>query len=200
MVDKITDILAQNYADLNFVSKAAGTMQLMKKQQGKGKPDLVFPVAKTIYTGGVIEECDEAVGYYELLPNQNESCILYFEDRGAKAKASNKRFTTYEGKLRLVCWFNLKKIDPTLDPNVIKEQIRINLLSEIPQTGQLLATKIAVDTLAPNRPHPFSRFSLNEAQKQFTLYPYDYITINVKYVCHCNDHCALAVIANPAVC
>ena len=199
MVNQICDILAQDFAGLNFVSKSAGVMEIFKKPMPKGK-EKVLPVARKIYTGSEILTCDVKTPYYELLPNGKESCIIYFEDKGAKLQKKNKRYSTFKGKLKLVCWANTKLIDPQIDPKTIRAAVRSTLREHIPLTGQILGTKIKVAEIAPNRPHPFEKFTIDEALKQFLTHPYTYFVLDIDYICNYSNHCSEDIILNPATC
>lgn len=201
MIDEhIADIIAQYLIELNFVTKAAGVAFLLKKPIAQNK-EIKVPVAFRLYRKeGFTPQCLTAEAPYDLLPNSAETGIVWFEDLGAKTTASNPRYITMKGQLRLVCWFNKKKIGLDVEAKtlmgLIWQALRPNLVAD----SYLAGGHIKVSQIAPKRPDPFSLFDLNEAQKQFLSHPYGYFTFVIEYMAMVKPGCLEQIELTESVC
>lgn len=212
MVERLADILAQHFIGLSFISKAAGAVQTLKKPLADGKTARL-PIARKVYRKGIGSMevgaffqvgadvvCDSSQPYYDIMPNTDETGIMYFEDLGAKATANNARFTTFTGSLRLVCWLNMKKIDPAIEGYQLLEAVLANLPQAVTPDGYFLGAKLKTAQIAPKRPTPFDIYDLNEAQRQFANYPYDYFSATLEFVVIVSNSCAANITLNPITC
>lgn len=212
MIDRLAEILAQHYIGLSFVSKTAGAVQTLKKPIANGKT-LKLPVARQVYKKGIgsmdVEgwfevgaevTCDTEQPYYELLPDTKETGILYFESLGARSASHNKRYSTFTGFLKLVCWLNLKKIGTDIEPYLLGEAVMANMPQEIEPDGYFMGAHLKVAQIAPKRPSPFDQYDLNEAQRQYITYPYDYFSFNIEYKVMVLNACASNIELNPNIC
>ena len=198
----ITDFLAQHFINLPFVSRAAGCVTVLKKSKSGGA-DKKIPVAQIVYktTEAGVTVCDFEQDYQDLIPVSTETGILYFEDLvGTKVIDSNKRYNTWEGRLKLVFWANLKKIGQPTTMRDLEEAIMANLPQQIAGSGAFFGASLRMSKIFPKRPSPFDYYDYNESQTQFLAAPYGYFSLEIAYTARASRGCPTNITLNPELC
>ena len=195
----IGEMLAQHYIGLPFITKAAGCVHEIIKPSKKGSGRI--PVATHVYQQeGDGVKCPTGKQYHDVAPSSSETGIVYFEDMGARATSKAGRQTAWQGKLRLVCWLNMKKIG---EDNAIGD-IMLNLIQHCPEhlaeQGKFLGGCVEVGSTPPKRPSPFEKYDYDEKATQFLMYPYQHHTLIIDWYCHVAQGCPTNVIINPLQC
>ena len=209
----IAEILAKQLSYLPWLSKVAGLVQeasLTIKGGGIKK----IPIASVVYTSSldwsgrtnldpaaviVPKYCEANEDYQDLIPNSLELGIAYFEDQGSKLVRELSTSDMYDGQLLLVVWIN-KKLIGNIATDVLLFEVMKALPRSIKQVPYVHNGKISIDTVEPNRPSPFEKYSYNEAEKQFLIYPYDYFSFKIKYRVIVSHGCAQLIEPAPIPC
>lgn len=202
MNEIITDFLAQHFISLPFVSRAAGCVTVLRKAKNGGG-EIKIPVAQLVYKTNEagVTVCDVEQDYQDLIPVSSETGILYFEDLvGAKVVGSNKRYNTWEGRLKLVFWANLKKIGQLTTMGDLEAAIIGNLPQEIAANGAFFGAKVNMSKIFPKRPSPFAFYNYNETQTQFLAAPYGYFSLEISYTAMASRGCPTNITLNPELC
>lgn len=147
-----------------------GTKYLLQEQR--------FPIAANV-TGS---ECWRTGTYKDLAPNSSLKSVVYFEQLTPETITPDSRnFISTSAKLRLVAWFNLKKIgiDGELPVEIKYElmgllQSKITIeLNPIDSSVSFKINQIIAD------PSVFSKYSYEKALiENMLLYPYSYFAID----------------------
>lgn len=202
MNEIITDFLAQHFITLPFVSRAAGCVTVLRKPKSGGG-EIKIPVAQLVYktTEAGVTVCDVEQDYQDLIPVSTETGILYFEDLvGAKVTDSNKRYNTWEGRLKLVFWANLKKIGQLTTMGDLETAIIGNLPQQIAANGAFFGASVRMSKIFPKRPSPFDYYNYNEVQTQFLAAPYGYFSLEIAYTARASRGCPTNITLNPELC
>lgn len=199
MNDRISNILAQHFSTLDFLSKTSGCVSVLHlKIQDKIKK---IPASMIVYESGEegVKICANNEDYFDLIPKSEETGILYFEDKGSKVTTRNKRTCTWQGKMLAVCWLNLQKIGRK-QPGELLESFLGHVPIEITKTGQIYGGKIFVDQIAPKRPSPFDKYDYSESETQFLMFPFDYFSVELSYTVIASRGCSTNMIIEPINC
>lgn len=198
----IADFLAQHYLTLPFVTRAAGCVSTLSKP-GKNKSVTKIPVAMRVFeetpTGPTLCIGDE--DYHALTPDSSQAAILYFEDvAGAKVIASNSRYLTWEGRVKLVLWVNFALIGAEFTLGELEASILANTPTELTASGALYGAIITPSKIYPKLPSPFEAYSYDEAQRQYLTAPYGYTSMEITYKARAARGCGANIVLNPVVC
>lgn len=181
MNSAIADILKSLVIDLDWVDKASGLIQVLRRGGLKGKTG-VFPVATN-----VSPDYDPQV-LTDMVPDSTKMSVVYFEDQGITTRREG-RFINCTSRLRLVGWLNGKKI-------------RYNSTQAIKSINQVLLSlpnnynsgdfgQIKIDSIVEETKSAaiFSQYSYSEEQTQYLLYPNDYFSLIVTVNFRCSIDC-----------
>lgn len=195
MNEYLADILAQHYINMPFITKSSGIVKTFLKPQKKGKA-LKIPVANRCFTStltatefpelgsnGVNEiVCNSSSDFYAMQPSSEQLGILYFEDLGADKVSSDRRYTTWKGSLKLVCWLNMKKIGVDNKVSTLSLAVASNTPFLIVPSGTFLGGTLEAVKHYPKTPNPFQKYDYDETQTQFITNPYDYFSIKLDFL------------------
>lgn len=160
-----------------------------------GAPSKVMPVACG-------SNCVEGDRYSSLVPDSALKSLLYFEDYGTILKEKDTRRYDCEATLRLVCWLNLAKLgidDCTLSALAVSHVISaVPLQLAVGQPYEHVLLKV-VEQL-PKSPAIFSRYTYNEKQLQYLMWPYDYFALVIKAKFIFIRGCELPIITGDEIC
>lgn len=189
--------IIKGYIDcLDFVDKIAGLVQtvyLTITDKDGNKVTKSFPVSCDI-----TDECLQSGIYKDLCPDSSFKSIVYFEDSGVTFNKREGKFICYTSNLKLVCWINISLykanecgtgIPCTVTAEVIKK-ILCQLPSQ-PVTATPFVRFMPVVVSEDIRSNSiFSKYTYNELQTQYLLYPYDFFALNIQTdFCVCTEDC-----------
>lgn len=119
--------------------------------------------------------------YSALLPDGKKKSVMYFEDNGVTLVGQDVQDFTFQSKLTLVCWLNLKKLGKT-DCSASALAIA-TILNTLPtkyfNSGIYTRIQIQVESEQEKSPSIFSRYTYDDEKIQFLMYPYDYFALNI---------------------
>jgi hypothetical protein len=183
----------------SFVDKIAGLVQTVHQDildKDGNKVQKAYPVSCNF----TAEDCKTGL-YNDLTPDSKYKTVIYFEDGGLTFNNRQGKFTCYTSNLKLVCWINtaLYKADwcgqgipCTVSTEIIKKILCC--LPQLPVTITPFVKFLPVIVSEDIRSNSiFSKYTFNELQTQYLLYPYDYFALNIKTdfcICmDCDDEC-----------
>lgn len=180
MNEKIASILKSKIEALPFVDKIAGLVRPVKIELlDKDNKSVLktFPVASDISN----EACISGQ-YKDLIPDSKYRSIIYFEDNGITLTARNNRWVSFNSRLTLVGWLNLKMLFDCQTYTGSTECI-LSILSELPENpfSEDIFREIRIIALSEVTKSNaiFSRYTYDETKTQYLLYPFNYFALNM---------------------
>jgi hypothetical protein len=130
---------------------------------------------------------------------------MYFEDVSKAVLEVNRDYTSMEAVIRLVGWFNLKKINSSLTD---ADLMLMNVINAIPETypplpgatPYLNRIRVMFAGQEPRSADIFGAYSYDEAEKQYLIYPFDYWAINYRILYSVAPSCVPEVEIIPDPC
>ncbi|GAB4052528.1 hypothetical protein [Spirosoma litoris] len=191
----IARYLVDALSDLNgpVISRLAGLVKTLETDAFTAPKKSRFPAP--------IESTDSyyarwGKAFPDLVPNQKERLIVYFEDFGATN--SNGRWIS---KLRLIGWGNsglFENVDINLLPVVLITKIA-RLLKHVPVDfySPVSALRCEVVGSPAADTNLFSRYTYSETSSQYLLAPYFAFGLDLTITYVLNDDCTTELIALP---
>jgi len=191
---KIAEILKDEISSLAWIEKIAGLVKPVTYKDKSGE-EKTMPV----YTSDT-DLCH--ISHYEdFCPDSKKKSIVYFEDQGMDVLNAGCNYIDIETNLRIVCWCNLKLINPEYSDAILLKLDIIKNITQNPANNDWV-TKIDVQFEGEETKSPdiFSDYTYDE-QKQFLMYPYDYFALNykVRYSVPVNE-CFDDIVISPDIC
>lgn len=142
-----------------------------------------------------------ASDYIDLVPNSNKRSIIYFENNGIKISPINGNIIECVADVRLLCWANLKKINDTfINADMLKllviQAMPVSLSNVFPYSF----IRIELTGEETKNVSIFSKYTYNEEEKQYLIYPFDYFALNYEISFYVGINCIDPILISPAVC
>lgn len=180
MTSDIAAILRTYIETLPFKDKVGGLVKaitfMQEGEEGLRGIKKVMPVD----CGVTHRECT-AGKYTDLMPNNKYKSVMYFEDGGTNIITRDPGTFSFETKLTLVVWLNLKKLGKTgcsvsaLAIGSILKAFPTKYVNSSPYTR----IQISVDSQEPKTSAIFSKYTYDEEKLQYLMYPFDYFALNI---------------------
>jgi hypothetical protein len=196
MNQTVAGLLKYYIEDLCFVDKIAGLVQtvyLNITDENGVKVQKSFPVSCNF----TAEDCKNGL-YNDLAPDSKYKTVIYFEDGGITFNERKGNFACYTSSLKLVCWINVAKFEAdwcgsgvpcTVGAEIIKRILcafppqPVNITPFIRFYPVIVSEEIRSNAI-------FSKYTYNELQTQYLLYPFDFFALNIRTdFCICTDDC-----------
>jgi hypothetical protein len=186
----IAELVKDYLTGASFADKMAGLVQAMRitmTDSDNNRIEKTYPVS-CLYT---YDECKNGK-YAELIPNSKYNSILYFEDNGVSFGDREGRYINVESRLKLVCWANLKKLNKG-DYNSANMIAEILYLLPAHPVQSTIYRNLSIEITGQDIRNAgiFSKYTYNELQTQFLMYPFDYfslnLTVNYKIIPQCYE-------------
>ena len=180
MNEKIASILKSKIETLPFIDKIAGLVRPVKIEV-MGPNEIKVPKTYPISSDISSELCIDGQ-YKDLIPDSKYLSIIYFEDNGITLTARNNRWVSFNSRLTLVCWLNLKMI---FECQIYtgSTQCILSILAELPEIpfseDIYIEIRIVAVSEVPKSNAIFSKYTYDEIKTQYLLYPYDYFALNM---------------------
>jgi hypothetical protein len=172
MIHTIVDDIVTDLKTLSFADRVGGIVYpLQRKHIDKDGRSVVktIPIYQSTEIG-----CDNA-SYVDFVPNDDYKSCIYFESSAERAITDHTRLgqVATECTLTVVGWFNLRKINQGLTS---AEAMFRNIVYKILQKSVVGDTDVVVElsNIDFRNPAIFNRYSYDEAEKQYLIYPYDF--------------------------
>ena len=142
-----------------------------------------------------------ASDYIDLVPNSNKRSIIYFENNGIKISPINGNIIECVADVRLVCWANLKKINDTfINADILKLLVIQAMPSSLSNVLPYSFIRIQLTGEETKNVSIFSKYTYNEEEKQYLIYPFDYFALNYEISFYVGKNCIDPILISPAVC
>ena len=178
----------------SFVDKIAGLTSVVYMNvldEAGNKVQKSYPVSCDV----TADDCKSGL-YNDLTPDSKYKTIIYFEDGGVSFNSRQGNFICYTSNLKLICWINIPKLYDEVCPDgepctasagIIKKILCC--LPEFPAYANPFSRFYPVVTSQEIRSNSiFSKYTYNELQTQYLMYPYDYFALNIQTTfCVCMD-------------
>lgn len=194
----IAEIIKGLVVNLPFVERIAGLVKVATKVEttDAGTVKKLFPVACNV------TNADCMSGKYKpLVPDSNTKSVLYFEDFGSQSLGVEKGYWHFRSTVRLVCWLNLQKLG--VNNCEFSSMAATKIIATLPigymNYGNIIKARIVAISEPEKSSAIFSRYTYNEEQLQYLLYPYDYFALNITLEYQVRD-CLDLGIASPINC
>lgn len=175
MLHSVVSQLLPYITALNFADKVGGIVYPLQ-QQKIDKNGL--PVNKILPVYGNDPTVCKNDPYIDMLPDSDKKSVIYFESTAEGITRCNPIIS--QSTLTLVAWFNLKKINAALKSG----ESMLRLLAATLQgehnftiSGMTVHAVLTLQQVDFRNPAIFSKWSINEANKQYTIYPHDFGSI-----------------------
>jgi hypothetical protein len=194
MNSKIAEILKDQVSGLSWIDKIAGLVRPVTYTDKAGTKKTM-----PVYYRDNPTLCDPG-DYTDLVPDSSKMSILYFEDGGMDVANAGCMFIDITSSLKLVCWCNLKLINPAYSSALaLKLEVIRTIPINIANTDWV--TKINVSFEGEDSGDPFKSYTY-DAQKQYMMWPFDYFALNykVRFSIPRNAECYDDIVLNPQIC
>lgn len=159
---------------LNFADLTAGVVTVATKNQHaeNGVVTKIFPIYEQDPT-----TC-ESGDYFTLIPDEKYRTIIYFEELSNTITSQTNYEIKISSDIRLIGWFNLKKIGASVTSDVLLRLIAQAIPDTLADFSDIENTRITLTGIPNKAPTLFSQYSYNEAERQYLLFPFDYGALN----------------------
>jgi hypothetical protein len=199
MINEIIKKINIELAALNFADLLGGIVKPIT-QNVKDRENNVTQKVYPVYMNENKGTC--SVGdYLAMTPDSSKMSVMYWEDQGGTNTVDNVRSWNMVYNVRLVAWFNLKRINSALHDSDILIPIICNAIPERVENF-VPYTKIQVMLTGQETKSPaiFGAYTYDEAEKQYLIYPFDYFALNFRITFDIPKSCVQDITINPATC
>ena len=171
----LPDIRAINFTDLVCGVVTTGVQNIMSEGQTVARK--VFPMYENDPT-----DCQNG-DYVLCVPDEKYRSIIYFEEISNTITAKTNYETKISSDVRLIAWWDTKRIGSTMTSAEIMGLIVQNIPSTVADTSNLFNIRIDVSGYEKKSANLFSGYTYDEAETQYLIFPYDYcaFTLTVTY-------------------
>lgn len=194
MNQTIANIIKAYIECLDFVDKIAGLVQtvfLNITDESGVKVQKSFPVSCTT----TVDDCKNGL-YNDLTPDSKYKTVIYFEDGGVTFNRREGNFICYTSRLKLVCWINVGKNEACPDgvPCTQGAEFIKQIICQLPEHPVNISPFARVYPVVVSEDirsnSIFSKYTYNEKQSQYLMYPFDYFAFNIETdFCVCITDC-----------
>lgn len=199
MIKRIIAEIIPYLETLNFADVVAGAVTTLSRNKPIKDNKVVVKKYPVYYNDGK-NVCDTS-DYIDLVPNSSKKSIMYFEENGFNVTPINNNIFEVVASVKLVCWFNLKNINNTLTN---AELLKLNVIQVMPTALQNVNpySFIRVDLSGeePKSVSIFNKYTYNEEEKQYLIYPFDYFALNYDISFYVGKNCIDELVINQSVC
>ena len=192
MIHLIADEIVTYLNGLTFKDKITGIVKPLKYKV----TDQVMTIPVAYNTN--VTNCSQSQ-LLDYCPDSTKTSIIYFEDLGTTFNEWDGKYLKFTSQMRLVCWFNYKKIG-----GYSPDQVALNILKYLPDNmgnfSDMLGVWLDVQRQEPNDGSAFSRYSYREEINQYITYPYDYVSFILSVSYKMAKVCIEDIEPNPELC
>ena len=156
---------------LNFADLTAGVVTVATKNEN-GTVNKIFPIYEQDHT-----TCNQS-DYIVLIPDEKYQSIIYFEELSNTITTQTNHEIKISSDIRLVGWFNLKKIGASVTSDVLLRLIAQAIPDALADFSDIKNIRVTLTGIPNKAPALFSQYSYNESERQYLLFPFDYGALN----------------------
>jgi len=188
MNNKIANLVVGYIDELSWIDKIAGMTQIARvsQQSGESKVEKRFPISCSVD----YEAACKSGTYDELSPDSRYRSVVFFEDGSFSLANKIGKALYYESRIRLIGWLNLCKIEDNCGNSGDYVLDIIRSLPSVPvNIGDMLGVFIEITNQLPRDASIFGKYTFNEKQTQYLMYPYDFFALEVRTTFHVIPEC-----------
>jgi hypothetical protein len=191
----IAELLRARIAAFTYVDKLAGLVQTVSYQRAGGV--IRMPIAANVTDPLNCEE--EAIR--DLVPDERYRLIVYFEDRGMSLVDDRNR-SVWLSRLRLVAWVNTSKLGGNPDSTYLVLQAFVTAINagNPYNNGPYIGVKHKVDGVPEGGVGLFSRYTYDEATRQYLFPPFSAFGIDISTIFTVNQECGPDIDTSEVAC
>lgn len=144
--------------------------------------------------------CNVGNDYIACVPDTGLKSIIYMESDTPSQVGISSRWTEYELPVTIVCWLNLKQINPAFTDYSQFANELLNNIPEFPTIQQPVAYMRAWLRETKHSPDVFTNYDYDEAEQQFLIYPFDYFSLTVLVRFRFMNGCYTPITLDPSPC
>jgi hypothetical protein len=199
MIRKIVKEILPYLSVLNFSETVAGCVTTLSVNR-PAKDNKVVIKKYPVYINTNKDVCDNS-DYIALVPNSDKKSIIYFEENGIRSKMINNNLIEITANVKLIFWCNLKRINSTFTD---AELLKLNIIKAIPDTIANIFpySFVRINYIGEDAKNVsiFSKYTYNEEEKQYLIYPFDYFALNYEILFQVGKNCVEDIVISPAEC
>lgn len=137
--------------------------------------------------------------YTEMTPDSKLKSVLYVEGVGEPNidEMTSRRYKA-SARVRVVCWYNLKRINPDALPSELMYEVINAIPHSIRNNGVIIVASIMLSSFGVGN-SAFSAYTYDE-QKQYTVYPYGAFYVDYEVTAWVSPSCSSSITQNEGVC
>lgn len=191
MIHRIANKILESLIALPFIDQYAGVVNVAKIISNDTVK--IFPVDCNTPT-----DC-ETSKLRALVPNSTKRSILYFEDQGTSQIEVLQGGYKFQASLKLICWFNYKKIAALCEPSLIATNILKFLPTNLGNFDEFIDVWIEVVSQDPAE-GVFDKYTYLEEKTQFVTYPYGVVAFTLRASWQIRTACVPEIVINADPC
>lgn len=169
-------------ANVTWADRVVGMVRTARRYSGADNSiEQRFPVSCDVSE----RDCLQAnAKQHHVVPDSKLKALIYFEDHGAiPSGIQSSRGINYISSITLICWMNLNKLGQTscsasaFAQAQLIEIIKKVRIARIDPINSIVVSEISIQEKSAAI---FSRYTYNESDLQYLLYPYDYFALDIK--------------------
>jgi hypothetical protein len=162
MTETVAKLMAERLRELQFLEVVCG-----------------IATSQEIRVGDVIKSlpaCENDKGRVLLTPDSKRAAIAYFEDLGTSQMETLNagRGALYDSRLRLVVWLNNARLSPEISTSSAIHACISKLVGNYADFPPVSYLRVNPLTEAIRDKAIFGKWTLDEAELQYLMYPYSY--------------------------
>jgi hypothetical protein len=183
---------------LNWLDQVSGMVEPLQNKVKKGDSNIVKtePVYRKPFQAG----CNVNNDYETCIPRTEKKSVIYIEAEDCQRVNETIRYQEYTLKLSVVCWLNLKQINPAYeDAGIFINELLSVVKSSLPNSAPY--NTIRVDFGGVKRDlGTVNKYDYDEAETQLWIYPFDFFVAEFDVTFRRYNVCRENVVLNPQSC
>jgi len=200
MIYKIADLLKDEISALNFVDIAVGLAKptIVKTNTTTEEVEMLPKIVPMAYNS--LEDPCEPGDLLALVPDTTKLSIHFWEDQGIELLDEDTYYYHSQAALRLVSWWNLPLINSSYtDASLLVANLIATIPEELTSVDYLSQMQVIFNG-EESGANVVAAYTFDEAENQFTTFPYQYTGLNYIVQFAFAKNCVDAVVLNPSVC
>lgn len=193
----VADVLKGYLEDLDYIDRIGGLVKSLVTKEPNGDSFILRSVP--IEVNALTDYCNSN-DFNAFVPDTQYKSVVFFEDLGSAPYREDGHHIYITTNLRIVCWFNLKKINVAYtDCDLLVMDMIETIPDRIANTSQLFGITTEFQGLTPNTVDLFADYDFDMAEHQYNHYPYDTAGLNYAVNYMIGKNC-ITITEAPAVC
>lgn len=193
MIEDIGQIIKARIQGAPYADRLAGIVQVIQYEESDDNNKKFihrFPASCDVDSLNCGEDLSRLK---DLVPDSKKKSVIFLEDiTETNLVERNRNGITYDARIRLVAWINrqqLGKTDCFITGPVMNDLIdRIVTISPI-NSGPYTRIKFKINKIIPKTPAIFARYTFPLTEKQYLMYPFDYLSLEIGARFTMNPNC-----------